>query len=103
MMLGVHKQNCENIFFITPKTSYLSILCSSADVCRKEVDCLSKSKRRQTYKQIKMTKNTDQAMELQAMLPDGQQINEASIVAVSSKQVSESTVVAIEQVDEDNS
>ena len=50
-----------------------------------------------------MAQNTDQAMELQAMLPDGQQINNASIVAISSKQASESTVVAIEQVDEDNS
>ena len=50
-----------------------------------------------------MADNTDRAMELQAMLPDGQQINEASIVAASSQQVSESTVVTIEQVDEDNS
>ena len=50
-----------------------------------------------------MTENTDQAMELQAMLPDGQQINEASSVAASSQQASESTVVAIEQVDEGNS
>ena len=37
-----------------------------------------------------MAKNTDQVMELQAMLHDGQQI-------------SESTIVPIEQVDEDNS
>ena len=29
-----------------------------------------------------MTENTDQAMELQAMLPDGQQINDASSAAV---------------------
>ena len=36
-------------------------------------------------------------MELQAMLPGGQQINDAS------QQASESTVVPIEQVDEDNS
>ena len=50
-----------------------------------------------------MTKNTDQAMELQAMLPDGQQINDVSSVAVSSQQASVSTVVPIEQVDEDNS
>ena len=50
-----------------------------------------------------MTENTDQAMELQAMLPDGQQINDASSVEASSQQASESTVVAIEQVDEGNS
>ena len=47
--------------------------------------------------------NTDQGMELQAMLPEGQQINEASSVAVSSQQASESTVVPIELVDEGNS
>ena len=50
-----------------------------------------------------MAENADQAMELQPMLPDGQQINEASSVAVSSQQASVSTVVPIEQVDEDNS
>ena len=50
-----------------------------------------------------MAENTDQGMELQAMLPDGQQINEASSVAASSQQASESTVVPIEQVDEGNS
>ena len=47
-----------------------------------------------------MAENTDQGMELQAMLPDGQQINEASSVAAFSTQVSDSTVVPIEQVDE---
>ena len=50
-----------------------------------------------------MAENADQAMELEAMLPDGQQINNASIVATSSKQASKSTVVPMEQVDEDNS
>ena len=50
-----------------------------------------------------MAENTDRPMELQAMLPDGQQINDASSVAVSSQQASESTVVPIEQVEEDNS
>ena len=50
-----------------------------------------------------MAENTDQAMELQPMLPDGQQINDASRVATSSKQASESTVVPIEKVDEGNS
>ena len=42
----------------------------------------------------KMAENTDQ--ELQPMLPDGQQINEASNVAVSSQQASESTVVTMD-------
>ena len=50
-----------------------------------------------------MAENTDQAMELQPMLPDGQQLNNASIVATSSKQASKSTVVPMEQVDEGNS
>ena len=50
-----------------------------------------------------MVEITDQAMELQAMLPDGQQINDASSVAASSQQASESTVVPIEKVDEGNS
>ena len=50
-----------------------------------------------------MAENTDQAMELQAMLPGGQQIHDASSVATSSKQASKSTVVPMEQVDEDNS
>ena len=50
-----------------------------------------------------MTENNDQAMELQAILQDGQQINDASTVAASSQQASESTVVRIEQVDEGNS
>ena len=50
-----------------------------------------------------MAEITDQAMELQPMLPDGQQINDASSIAVSSQQGSESTVVPIEQVDEGNS
>ena len=50
-----------------------------------------------------MAENIDQGIELQAMLPDGQQINEASSVAASSQQTSESTVVPIEQVDEGKS
>ena len=50
-----------------------------------------------------MAQNTDQAMELQAVLPDGQQINDASSVEASSQQASDSTVVPIEQVDEGNS
>ena len=50
-----------------------------------------------------MAEITDQAMELQPMLPDGQQINDASSVVASSQQASESTIVAIEQVDEGNS
>ena len=50
-----------------------------------------------------MSENMDQPMELQAMLPDGQQINDASSVAIPSQQASESTVVPIEQVDEGNS
>ena len=50
-----------------------------------------------------MAENTDRAMELQPMLPDGQQLNVASSVEVSSQQASESTVVPIEQVDEGNS
>ena len=50
-----------------------------------------------------MAKNTDQAMELQAMLQDSQQINDASSVEAFSQQASESTVVPIEQVDEGNS
>ena len=49
-----------------------------------------------------MSEKTDQIMELQAILPDGQQINDASSIAVSSQQGSESTVVPIEQVDEGN-
>ena len=49
-----------------------------------------------------MSEKTDQTMELQAILPDGQQINDALSIAVSSQQGSESTVVPIEQVDEGN-
>ena len=48
-----------------------------------------------------MANNTDQAIELQAMLPDGQQTKQS--VSTSSQQASESTLVPIEQVDEDNS
>ena len=50
-----------------------------------------------------MAENTDRAMEMQAMLRDGQQLNNASIVETSPQQASESTVVPIEQEVEGNS
>ena len=50
-----------------------------------------------------MAENTNQAMELQAMLPDGQVTGNALSVPVSSQQASESIIVQMEQVDEANS
>ena len=53
-----------------------------------------------------MAENTNQAMELQAMLPGGQVTSDASdalSVPVSSHQASESIIVQIEQADEGNS
>ena len=47
-----------------------------------------------------MAENTNQAMELQAMLPDGQGTSDASSVLGTSQQASESIVVQIEP-DED--
>ena len=55
------------------------------------------------YKEIKMAENTNQAMELQAMLPDGQGTGDALSDPVSSQQASESIIVQIEEVDEANS
>ena len=46
------------------------------------------------------TETTEQAMKLQVILPDGQQIQDNSNV-LSSQQASESTVVLIEQVDDE--
>ena len=51
-----------------------------------------------TFKEIDMAEN--EAIELQAMLPDGKGTSDASSVLVSSQQASESIVVQIEQ-DED--
>ena len=53
-----------------------------------------------------MAENTNQAMELQAMLPGGQVTSDASdalSVPVSSHQASESIIVQIEQEEEGNS
>ena len=50
-----------------------------------------------------MAENTNQAMELQAMLPGGQITGDDLSVPVSSLQASESIIVQIEQVDEGNS
>ena len=50
-----------------------------------------------------MAENTNQAMELQAMLPGGQVTSDALSVPVSSHQASESIIVQIEQADEGNS
>ena len=50
-----------------------------------------------------MAENTNQAMELQAMLPGGQVTGDALSDPVSSQQASESIIVQMEQVDEANS
>ena len=55
------------------------------------------------YKKIKMAENTNQAMELQPMLPDGQGTGDALSVPVSSQQASKSIIVQMDQVDEGNS
>ena len=50
-----------------------------------------------------MAENSNQAMELQAMLPDGQGTGDALSVPVSSQQASKSIIVQMDQVDEGNS
>ena len=50
-----------------------------------------------------MAENTNQAMELQAMLPGGQVTGDALSDPVSSQQASESIIVQIEEVEEANS
>ena len=75
------------------------------------MDCLSKSEQRHfvthqdalfsTFKEIDMASN--EAMELQAMLPCGQVTSDASSVPVSSQQASESIIVQIEQEEDGKS
>ena len=84
----------EQIFFITLQDKYSLLQC----LCQlKGSRLLIKIKTTPFLFERTNIQHTDQAMELQAMLPGGQQINDAS------QQASESTVVSIEQVDEDNS